>query len=111
MRRCAKRPLTRVRWQATSARFQRSDRHDRHCRDAHTDGLTQAVQAVEAVHAWTQEYYRDNPDPHKLMNDLADLKADLQRITDKHNEFVGKIQLAKQEAERNAAHETSDDPY
>jgi hypothetical protein len=70
----------------------------------------QAVQAVEAVHAWTQEHYRDNPDPHNLMNGLADLKADLRRITAKHNEFVGKIQLAKQEAERNGAQETSDDP-
>jgi hypothetical protein len=73
--------------------------------------LTQAVQAVEAVHAWTQQHYKDNPDPHKKMNDLADLKADLERITAKHNEFVGKIQVAKQEAERNPAQETSDDPY
>jgi hypothetical protein len=43
--------------------------------------LTQAVQAVEAVHAFTQQHSKYNPDPHKLTSDLADLKADLQRIT------------------------------
>jgi hypothetical protein len=45
------------------------------------------------------------------MADLADLKADLQRMTAKHNQLVGKIQLAKQEAEQKAAQEIPDDPY
>lgn len=73
--------------------------------------LNQAVQAVEAVHAWTQEHYKDNPDPHNLMGDLGDLKGDLQRMTERHNELVGKIQLAKQEAEQKAATEIPDNPY
>ena len=73
--------------------------------------LTQAVQAIEAVHAWTQEHYTNNPDPHNLMADLSDLRSDLQRITAKHNQLVGKIQLAKQEAEQKAAQESPDDPY
>ena len=76
-----------------------------------TGFLTQAIQALEAVHAWTQEHYQNNPDPHNLMADLADLKADLQRMTAKHNQLVGKIQLAKQEAEQKAAQQISDDPY
>jgi len=72
--------------------------------------LNQAVQAVEAVHAWTQEHYRDNPDPHNLMADLADLKGDLDRLTARHNELTGRIQLAKQEAEQAATQGTSDNP-
>jgi hypothetical protein len=72
--------------------------------------VNQAIQALEAVHAWTQEHYKDNPDPHNLMADLADLKSDLQRLMARHNEFAGKIQLAKQEAQQKAAPEDSDNP-
>jgi hypothetical protein len=73
--------------------------------------LNQAIQALEAVHAWTQEHYKVHPDPHNLMADLADLKADLQRMMEKHNELAGKIQLAKREAEQKSAEQDPDDPY
>ena len=73
--------------------------------------LNQAIQALEAVHAWTQEHYKNNPDPHNLMADLEDLKGDLQRMMAKHNQLTGKIQLAKQEAEQKAAQEVPDNPY
>ena len=73
--------------------------------------LNQAIQALEAVHAWTQEHYKNNPDPHNLMADLEDLKGDLQRMMAKHNQLTGKIQLAKQEAEQKSAEQDPDDPY
>jgi hypothetical protein len=73
--------------------------------------LNQAIQALEAVHAWTQEHYKIHPDPHNLMADLEDLKADLHRMMAKHNELAGKIQLAKQEAKQKSAEEVPDDPY
>ena len=72
--------------------------------------LTQAVQALEAVHAWAQEH-QTTGDPHNLMADIADLKGDLQRMTDKHNALQGKIQLAKQEAEQAAANQVPENPY
>lgn len=73
--------------------------------------LNQAIQALEAVHSWTQEHYKDNPDPHNLMADLNDLKGDLERMMAKHNQLAGKIQLAKQEAEQKAAEQLPDNPY
>ncbi len=69
--------------------------------------LNQAVQALEGVHAWTQEHYRDNPDPHALMADLDDIKGDLTRLTTRHNELAGKIQLARAEA----AQQLPENPY
>lgn len=69
------------------------------------DLLNQADTALQQVHAAVEQFQPDHANPHYLMEAIGAVQHNIHTATDAHNDFLGRLREAQQQAHENQGHE------